>query len=83
MQTILYSKARNNLRTIIDDVCDNSDEYIINTKQNKSVVVMAYDEYSAIKETMYLLSSVNNRDNLLQSITQIENGNITKQNIGL
>jgi antitoxin YefM len=73
MQAVFYSQARNNLRSIIDNVCDNFDEYIITTKDNKSAVLISYDEYSAMKETMYLLSSKANRDRLHDAIEQIEN----------
>ncbi len=57
MQVIFYSQARNNLRDIINKVCDDFDEYIITTKDDKAAVLISYEEYSAMKETMYLLSS--------------------------
>jgi antitoxin YefM len=72
MNSIVYSKVRNNLRSLINKVCNDADECIITTKENKSVVMISYEEYSAIKETMYLLSSKNNRDILNKSIEQIE-----------
>jgi antitoxin YefM len=40
MQAVFYSQARNNLRDIINKVCDDFDEYIITTKDNKSAVIM-------------------------------------------
>ncbi len=73
MQAVFYSQARNNLRTLIDKVCNDFDEYIITTKDNQSAVLISYDEYSAMKETMYLLSSKNNRDRLLDAVDQIDN----------
>jgi len=73
MQAIFYSQARNNLRSLIDKVCSDFDEYIITTKDNKAAVLISYDEYSAMKETMYLLSSKNNRDRLLDAVEQIDN----------
>jgi antitoxin YefM len=81
MQAVFYSQARNNLRSIIDNVCDDFDEYIITTKDNKSAVLISYDEYSAMKETMYLLSSKNNRDRLSEAVEQIENLNFTKREL--
>lgn len=70
MEAVLYSQARNNLRSLINKVCDDYDECIITTKDNKSAVLISYEEYSAMKETMYLLSSKNNRDRLLDSINR-------------
>ncbi len=80
MQAIVYSNARNNLRTLINKVCEDFDEYMISTKDNKTAVLLSYDEYNAMKETLYLLSSKKNRERLDDAIAQIEQGNfITKE----
>ncbi len=81
MQAVFYSQARNNLRSIIDKVCDDFDEYIITTKNNKTAVIMSYDEYSSMKEIMYLLASKNNRERLGDAIEQIENSEFTTKEI--
>ena len=83
MQAVFYSQARNNLRSIIDKVCDNFDEYLITTKDNKTAVILSYDEYSAMKETMYLLSSKTNRERLQDSVKQIEELKFEKKDISL
>jgi antitoxin YefM len=83
MQALFYSQARNNLRDIINKVCDDFDEYIITTKDQKSAVLISYDEYSAMKETMYLLSSKTNRDRLNDAVDQIENLQFQKKEIEL
>ena len=81
MQAVFYSQARNNLRDIINKVCDDFDEYIITTKDDKSAVLISYEEYSSMKETMYLLSSKNNRDRLNDAVDQIENLKFIKKDI--
>ncbi|MDD2369172.1 MAG: type II toxin-antitoxin system prevent-host-death family antitoxin [Sulfuricurvum sp.] len=81
MQAMFYSTARNNLRSMIDSVCKDCEEYIITTKDNQSAVLISYEEYASMKETMYLLSSKTNRDRLLDSIEEIENGHFTVQEI--
>ena len=83
MQAVFYSQARNNLREIINKVCDDFDEYIITTKEEKSVVLISYEEYSSMKETIYLLSSKNNRDRLNNAVEQIENSKFLKKEIDL
>jgi len=83
MKAVFYSQARNNLREIINKVCDDFDEYIITTKDDKSAVILSYDEYSAMKETMYLLSSKNNRDRLNEAVEQIENMKYTKRDVDI
>ncbi len=71
MQAVFYSQARNNLRSLINRVTDDCEAFIINTKDQKSAVLISYEEYSAMKETLYLLSSKNNRERLLDSVEQI------------
>ena len=83
MQSILYSEARNNLRGIINKVCDNFDEYVITTKDKQSAVLISQDEYNSMKETIYLLSSKINRDRLLDAVDEIENLEFTKRKINL
>ena len=46
MQAVNYSHARNNLKSLIDDVCDKDEEVIITTKNDKSVVMISLDEYN-------------------------------------
>jgi len=83
MQAVFYSQARNNLRSFIDQVCNDFEEFIITTKDNKSAVLISYDEYSSMKETLYLLSSKNNRDRLLDAVEQIDNLEYIKKKIDL
>ena len=81
MQAILYSQARNNLRSIINQVCDNFEEFVITTKDKQSVVLISQDEYNSMKETIYLLSSKNNRDRLLDAVDEIENLSFVKKEL--
>lgn len=83
MQVVQYSQARNNLREIINKVCDNFEEYIISTKDDKRVVLISQEEYNSMKETMYLLSSKANRDRLNEAIDEIENSQFFKKDISL
>ncbi len=46
MQAVNYSHARNNLKSLIDEVCENDEEVIITTKNDKSVVMISLDEYN-------------------------------------
>ncbi len=46
MQALNYTNARNSFKSIIEDVCDNNEEVIITTKNNKSVVIISLDEYN-------------------------------------
>ena len=83
MQAVLYSQARNNLRDIINQVCNNFDEFIITTKDKQSAVLISQEEYNSMKETIYLLSSKNNRDRLLNAVDQIDNSKYIKKDLDI
>lgn len=46
MQAVNYTTARNNLKSLIDEVCDKEEEVIITTKNDKSAVLLSLDEYN-------------------------------------
>ncbi|MBL0721070.1 MAG: type II toxin-antitoxin system prevent-host-death family antitoxin [Sulfurovum sp.] len=83
MQAVVCSQAQNNLKDIINHVCNNFDEFIITTKENKSAVLISQEEYSSMKETLYLLSSKNNRDRLLDAVEQIDNLKFVKKKLDI
>ncbi|KIM10127.1 MAG: prevent-host-death protein [Sulfuricurvum sp. PC08-66] len=83
MQALFYSQARNNLRELINKVCDDFDEVVITTKDDKAAVLISYEEYSAMKETMYLLSSKSNRDRLNDAVDQIERAQFVTKELAL
>ncbi len=67
MQALNYTNARNNLKNIIEDVCDNHEEVIVTTKNNKSVVIISLDEYNAThaklkKDVQNALKEIQNGD---------------------
>ncbi len=77
IESVLYTYARNNLREIINKV--DASEYLITTKDKKSVVMISKDEYDALKETLYLLTSNKNRKRLLDAVNEIENSKFLKK----
>lgn len=83
MKALFYSQARNNLRSIIDKVCLDFDEFLITTKDDKQAVLISYDEYNSLKETLYLLSSKTNRDRLLDAVDEIESNQFTPKELVL
>ncbi len=72
MQAINYSNARNNLKTLINNVCDNYEPLIITNKDNKNVVLMSLEEFNSIQETFYLSKNSVNKERILEGIRQIE-----------
>ncbi|MBD3792748.1 MAG: type II toxin-antitoxin system prevent-host-death family antitoxin [Campylobacterales bacterium] len=74
MQVFSLTEARNNIKAMFDTVFHNNEEVIIHRKGRESVVVISLDDYNALKETNYLLSSPNNRKHLMESLKQLREG---------
>lgn len=78
MEIVNYSELRNKLKSNLDMVCEDHETLIVHRPGGKSVVMISLDEYNSQKETDYLLNSQSNKDHLLKSIEQLENGEIKK-----
>ena len=75
--------VRQNLKTLIKQVNDNSDIVTITSTDNKNVVMISESDYYSMIETMYLQQNPNNAKHLAQSITDLERGNTIKKEIEL
>lgn len=81
MQAVNYSTARNNLKSIMKEVCQNHDEYIVNDKDGANVVILSLEDYSALRETAYLLSSPANAKRVFESIESFRQGGGTEKKL--
>ncbi|MCF6207754.1 MAG: type II toxin-antitoxin system prevent-host-death family antitoxin [Sulfurovum sp.] len=74
MQVLSLTEARNNIKAMFDSVYLNNEEVVIHRKGKESVVVISLDDYNALTETNYLLRSPANRENLLDSLSELRAG---------
>ena len=74
MNTITYTKARNNLAKEMDRVSQDHDYTIITRSNQDSAVLMSLEDFESWQETAYLLSSPANAKRLMRSIEQLDNG---------
>ena len=81
MRTASYTDLRNNLKSYIDSVIEDSDTVIINRSGGNGVVLISLDEYNAIKETEYLTSSSEMMKRLRNAENNMKLGKGTKINI--
>jgi antitoxin YefM len=79
MEAITYTNARQNLAKTMEKVCQDHSPVIITRKMNDSVVIMSLEDYKSLEETAYLLRSPKNMRRLVESISQLENGNGTER----
>ena len=67
MQTT-YTKARENLAHLLDQVVDNREIIIIERRNKPNVALIAEDELTSLRETAYLLRSPQNAARLLNAL---------------
>lgn len=74
MQTVSYSEARENLKSMIDKVVADRAPLAITRQRGEGAVLISASEWASIEETLYLLSSPNNAKRLLESIAELDAG---------
>lgn len=67
MQTLTASSARTNLFRLIDEAANSHEPVVITGKRNNAVLVSA-DDWSAIQETLFLLSVPNMRESIREGM---------------
>lgn len=80
METVNYTDFRSNLKYWFDKVVNDVSDIIIKRKNGEDLVLISLNEYNSLKETTYLLSG-ENRDVLLNSIKELEEGKGVQKNL--
>lgn len=81
MRTANFSDFRSNLKSYFDSVIDDSETVIINRGKDTGVVLISLDEYNAIKETEYIMSSPELVKRIKEGKKEIQEGKGTKVNL--
>ena len=81
MKTVNYSELRNKLKSNLDMVCENHETLIVHRPGGKSVVMISLDEFNSQIETDYLFSSKKNKKRLLDSVQNVESGNVEEHDL--
>jgi antitoxin YefM len=81
MDTISFTTAKENLANTMANVCKDHTPIIITRKNEAPVVMMSLEDYNAMQETAYLLSSPANARNLLESIEELEAGDVIEREL--
>lgn len=74
MRIINFSDARSSLRAVIDQVVEDADVTVISRRDAPDAVIMSFDHYTSLMETVHLLSSPANAAHLAKSIAQARAG---------
>jgi len=78
MNTTNTTELRKNMKLQLDKVSLDKETIIIHRSGIEDVVMIPISEYNSWKETVYLLSTKTNRDNLELSINELNNNKVTK-----
>ncbi|HZW14450.1 MAG TPA: type II toxin-antitoxin system prevent-host-death family antitoxin [Noviherbaspirillum sp.] len=81
MRIVNFSDARNSLKDVIDQVVHDADITVIARRDAPDAVVMSFDQYCSLMETVHLLSSPANAAHLARSINQLRNGQAMRRDL--
>ena len=81
MDVISYTRVRQHLAENMDKVCNDHTPIIITRKNERNVVMMSLEDYHALDETAYLLSSPANAQRLRESIAELRAGKGTEHEL--
>ncbi len=76
MRVINFSEARNKLKSVLDQVVEDSDYTVISRRDAEDAVVMSLDHFNGLMETVHLLKSPANAAHLARSIAQYRSGKV-------
>jgi antitoxin YefM len=74
MKVVNFSEARNQLKSVLDQVVDDADYTVITRRDAEDAVVMSLDQFNGLMETVHLLKSPANAAHLNKSIQQYRAG---------
>ncbi|ALE58768.1 type II toxin-antitoxin system prevent-host-death family antitoxin [Paraburkholderia sp. SIMBA_055] len=74
MNVLTYSEARAGFKQAMDEVCRDHAPMLITRQSGENVVMVSLEDFNAMQETLYLLSSSKNAQRLARSIAQLNAG---------
>lgn len=74
MEVTSYTNFRQNLKSFMDQVFQNSAPLYITRSNGEDMVVLSKSDYESLQETLYLLSSPANARRLEEGVRQYQSG---------
>jgi antitoxin YefM len=69
-----YSDLRRNLRRYLDEVVDDCEEVLVKGRGGRDVVLVDAREYASMKETLHVLTPIENAKGLIEAFEQSDRG---------
>ncbi|WP_075289653.1 type II toxin-antitoxin system Phd/YefM family antitoxin [Pararhizobium arenae] len=76
MRTVMFSKAREELAGLLDEVSQDRVAVEIVRRNKPSAILIDKDEYEGMLETLHLMSSPANAKRLMQAIEDVNAGKV-------
>lgn len=74
MTVMTYTEARANFKDVMDRAILDHEEITVTRRKGEAVVVLSQEDWSAIQETLHLMSTPANTSALRNSISQLDAG---------
>jgi antitoxin YefM len=81
MRVVNFSEARNKLKSVLDQVVEDSDYTVISRRDAEDAVVMSLEHFNGLMETVHLLKSPANAAHLTKSISQYRSGKVNNHEL--
>ena len=72
MLTVNYTNLKENMKSYMDKVTDDNETVVVTRKNNKNIVLISEESYNNLLENIYITSSKENYDWLMDSKKQLE-----------
>ena len=81
MKTMSYTESRARYAEVLDPDEDHREEVVITRSGHEPAVILSLSEYESLQETAYLMRSPANARRLMESISRLEAGLGTEQQL--
>lgn len=78
---ISYSELRQHLKKTIDEVTSRHEPLFITSHKTRKAVLIAYEDYESLTETVYLLQNPVMAKRLLEAVADVKAGKVIERGI--
>jgi len=81
MRTVMFSKAREELAGLLDEVSNDRVAVEIVRRNKPSAILIDKDEYEGMLETLHLMSTPANAKRLMEAIENVKEGKVESHDL--